>query len=277
MGSYHYIDFMTDLPITETYTYKEKDLKVILICQAGTVTGGERQLTSANYPLFGHYDDYGDFKLVTDKDSKLTKLNKVGKIMLKKDLLLKQDLIVDDKINTNELMENNLYVNATSYDLYKSAIIFAKENPDTFDESYEAEFDQMIEDFSNYVKDNTFRNRYHDIPFISKSDKRLWMRPEDEGQLFLHASLADQDIYDYLLDWHVFQEFMLSNYKTFKKPYMLGRQDILTKYMRKLNELGLEEIKKLENSFGYDEDFEEDYELNDEDKEIDDFIKDLLL
>ena len=103
------------------------------------------------------------------------------------------------------------------------------------------------------------------------------MRPKDEGQLFLHASIADQDIYDYLLDWFVFQEFMLSNYKTFKKPYMLGRQDVLTKYMRKLNELGLEEIKKLENSFGYDDEFEEDYELNDEEEEIDDFIKDLLL
>lgn len=39
--------------------------------------------------------------------------------------------------------------------------------------------------------------------------------------------------------------------KTFKKPYMLGCQDVLTKYMRKLNELNEEE-------------------------EIDDFIKDLL-
>ena len=47
--------------------------------------------------------------------------------------------------------------------------------------------------------------------------------------------------------------------------------------MRKLNELELEEIKKLESSFGYDDDFEEDYELNDEEEEIDDFIKDLLL
>ena len=257
MGSFHYRDFVTDLPIVENYGLDlsngedEEELKVVFICAPDRIPGGEQALASITYPMFGYYDDYGRFKLAnSNPDSMFSKANKLAED------LAGQGIIVDGRVEANRLEDEGKFINATSYNLYKSAVESMAGNPVsqgifTLDETHKEAFDKRVVEFEKHMKDDSGIIRFHDVPFILKTHKEIWMSPSSESQKKLHEAIKDEDLYNYLLSWDIFQDFLTYNYKAFKKPYQLGRQDVMLKSMRVLKELEMAELEKLEDKLSY--------------------------
>lgn len=254
MGSFHYRDFVTDLPIVENYGLDlsngedEEELKVVFICAP---TGGEQELVSITYPLFGYYDDYGRFKLAnSNPDSMFSKANRFAED------LAGQGIIVDGRVEANRLEDEGKFINATSYNLYKSAVEsmtgeLITQGIFTLDETHKEAFDKRVVDFEKHMKDDSSIIRFHDTPFILKTHKEIWMTPSSETQKKVYEAIKDEDLYNYLLDWDIFQDFLIDTYKSFKTPYQLGRQDVMLKSMRTLKELEMVELEKLENKLSY--------------------------
>lgn len=254
MGSFHYRDFVTDLPIVENYGLDlsngedEEKLKVVFICAP---TGGEQTLVSITYPLFGYYDDYGCFKLAdSNPDSMFSKANKFAED------LAGQGIIVDGRVEANRLEDEGKFINATSYNLYKSAVEsmtgeLITQGIFTLDETHKEAFDKRVMDFEKHMEDDSSIIRFHDAPFILKTHKEIWMTPSSETQRKVYEAIKDEDLYNYLLDWDIFQDFLIDTYKPFKTPYQLGRQDVMLKSMRTLKELEMAELEKLEDELSY--------------------------
>lgn len=254
MGSFHYRDFVTDLPIVENYGLDlsngedEEELKVVFICAP---TGRKQALASITYPLFGYYDDYGRFKLAnSNPDSMFSKANKFAED------LAGQGIIVDGRVEANRLEDEGKFINATSYNLYKSAVESIAGNPVsqgifTLDETHKEAFDKRVIEFKKYMEGDSYRNRILDIPFIFEKYKEILMNPFSEHHEKVYEAIKDEDLYNYLLDWDIFQDFLTYNYKAFKKPYQLGRQDVMLKSMRVLKELEMAELEKLEDKLSY--------------------------
>lgn len=257
MGSFHYRDFVTDLPIVENYGLDlsngedKEELKVVFICKSDMMTGGKLELAPITYPMFGYYDNYGRFKLAnSNPDSLFSKANKFAED------LIGPGIVVDGRVEANSLEDEGKFINATSYNLYKSAVESMAGNPVsqgifTLDETHKEEFDERIKEFEKYMEDDSYRNRFHDVPFILKTYKEIWMFPSSETQKKVYEAIKDEDLYNYLLDWDIFQDFLIYTYKTFKVPYQLGRQDVMLKSMRTLKELEMAELEKLEDKLSY--------------------------
>jgi len=253
MGSFHYIDFITDLPITENYGLDlsngedEEKLKVVFICATDMVSRGDYALTSITYPMFGYYDDYGRFKLAdSNPDSMFSKANKLAIDIIGK------EFVVDGLVDSNNLEDKGKFINATSYQLYKSAVEsmtgeLVSQGIFTLEENHKEAFDERVKEFEKYMENENYRTEFYEVPFILKTSKEIFVAPSSESQKKLHEAIKDEDLYNYLLDWDIFQDFLIDNYKTFKKPYQLGRQDVMLKSMRVLKELEMAELEKLED------------------------------
>lgn len=253
MGSFHYIDFITDLPIIENYGLDlsngedEEKLKVVFICAPDMVSGGKYALAPITYPMFGYYDDYGRFKLAdSNPDSMFSKANKLAID------IIGQEFVVDGRVDANSLEDKGKFINATSYKLYKSAVEsmtgeLVSQGIFTLEETHKEAFDERVKEFEKYMENENYRNEFYEVPFILKTSKDIFMSPSSESQKKLYEAIKDEDLYNYLLDWDIFQDFLIDNYKTFKKPYQLGRQDVMLKSMRILKELEMAELKKLED------------------------------
>lgn len=257
MGSFHYRDFVTDLPIVENYGLDlsngedEEELKAVFICAPDRIPGGEQALASITYPMFGYYDDYGRFKLAnSNPDSMFSKANKFAEDLADK------GIVVDGCVEANRLEDEGKFINATSYNLYKSAVESIAGNPVsqgifTLDETHKEAFDKRVIEFKKYMEGDSYRNIILDIPFIFKKHKEILMNPFSEHHEKVYEAIKDEDLYNYLLDWDIFQDFLTYNYKAFKKPYQLGRQDVMLKSMRVLKELEMAELEKLEDKLSY--------------------------
>ena len=256
MGSFHYRDFVTDLPIVENYGLDlsngedEEELKVVFICAPDRIPGGEQALATITYPMFGYYDDYGRFKLAdSNPDSMFSKANKLAVD------LIDQGVVVDGRIDAVSLLDKDKFINATSYKLYKSAVERIAGDTITPYKTHKEEFDERVKEFEKHMKNENYRTKFHEDPFILKTSKEIF-ETSSEIQKKLYEAIKDEDLYNYLLGWDIFQDFLIENYKTFKKPYRLGRQDITPKYMRILKELEVAELDKLEDELSYQ--FEDD-------------------
>ena len=252
MESFHYMDFVTDLPIIKNYGLDlsngedEEELKVLFICADEMVFRAEQEhaLTPIAYPMFGYYDDYGRFKLAdSNPDSMFSKANKLAVD------LIDQGVVVDGRIDAVSLLDEDKFINATSYKLYKSAIESTDGEPADLVTHKEA-FDERVKEFEKYMKNENYRTNLPAVPFILNTSKGIFS-PSSGSQKKLYEAIKDEDLYNYLLDWDIFEDFLIDNYKIFKHPYQIGRQDVMLKFMRILKDLEMAELEKLEDERSY--------------------------